>query len=536
MDKKHIELALLNIDKFGDTDIFPFTIEKQIFFDNKKDVIKHIQNIHSKHTEYLDKLPPVNINTFSPVGYTGFRWATQIDPIWNVYLLSLVLSIADKIETERISSTKNIIHSYRYSPDSSNGTLFDSNINWLSFQKKSLELVKNSDYQFVVACDVADFYSRIYHHKLENALLRLGLTDDTPKKILDILQKFSGTNSYGLPIGGPAARILAELTLNNTDKILQMNGIVFTRFVDDIHLFAKTQEEAHASLNYLAIKLMTNEGLTLQKHKTQILSKSEFINLVSSRLNAETEDGKTKHRAKFMSLPVRYDPYSPTANEDYKKIKNELGQFDILDLLNEELRKTRIHQQFSKHLLKTLNVLDENIVSNAFIAISDRIELLYPIFPNLMIAAFSNFEKLNHDSKKILISKLRELVVKDSYIIQVELNVAYLIRVLGKDHTSENEEIIAQLYRKFPNSILVKSWVMQVFTHWKLHFWLTDQKQNFPTMSKWERRIFIIASYFMKDEGSHWRTHNKKGFTEFEIIVRDWAASKVSNTNWEIPL
>jgi hypothetical protein len=301
-------------------------------------------------------------------------------------------------------------------------------------------------------------------------------------------------------------------------------------------LFAKTQEEAHASLNYLAIKLMTNEGLTLQKHKTQILSKAEFINLVVSRLNADTEDGKTKHRAKFMSLPIRYDPYSPTADEDYRNIKKELGQFDILDLLNEELRKTRIHQQFSKHLLKTLNVMDESIVSNAFIAISNRMELLYPIFSNLMIAAFANFEKLNKESKATLISKLRELVVNDSYIIQVELNVAYLIRVLGKNHTTENEEIIAQLYKKFPNSILVKSWTMQVFTHWKLQFWLTDQKQNFPTMSKWERRIFIIASYFMKDEGSHWRSFNKKGFSEFEIIVRDWAAQKVSDKNWEIPL
>ncbi len=40
----------------------------------------------------------------------------------------------------------------------------------------------------------------------------------------------------------------------------------------------------------------------------------------------------------------------------------------------------------------------------------------------------------------------------------------------------------------------------------------------------------------MKDEGSHWRTHNKNGFSEFEIIVRNWAAKKIINTNWEIPL
>ena len=78
---------------------------------------------------------------------------------------------------------------------------------------------------------------------------------------------------------------------------------------------------------------------------------------------------------------------------------------------------------------------------------------------------------------------------------------------------------------------------MQVFTNWKLSFWLSDQKQNFPTMSKWERRIFIIASYFMKDEGKHWISHNKDGFSDFEKIVSNWASmQKGKNLNWSITL
>jgi hypothetical protein len=284
------------------------------------------------------------------------------------------------------------------------------------------------------------------------------------------------------------------------------------------------------------MKLMANEGLTLQKHKTQILSKAEFVNLVESRLNADTEEGKTTHRAKFMSLPIRYDPYSPSADEDYKKIQSELKEFDILDLLNEELRKTRIHQQFSKHLLKAFNVLDSNIVSQAIKAISKRLDLLYPIFPSLMIATFANFEKLDDNTKRILISSLQELVQKDSYIIQIELNVAYLVRVIGKDHTSENEELLAQLYRKFSNSILVKSWITQVFASWRMQFWLSDLKPNFSTMTKWERKIFILGSYFMKDEGRHWRDHNKNNFSDYEMIVRDWGAEKIQSKTWEIPL
>jgi hypothetical protein len=536
MDKKYIELAIKNITRYGDTDIFPFPIENNVFFDNQEKTVKHFLKFDSSYSENIDKSPPVNISTCSPIGYTGFRWATQIDPEWNAYFLALVLSVAEESEKQRVKTEQKVIHSYRFKPDYETGQLFDIDINWRSFHLESLEIAKSDKYEYVVTCDIADFYSRIYHHRLENALLRLNFNNDTPKRIMGILQKFSGTNSYGLPIGGPAARILAELALNNLDKILKLNGIRFTRFVDDIHLFASSKEEAHQFLNFLSIKLMNNEGLTLQKHKTQILTKSEFIKLVSSRIHADSEDGKTQYRTKFMALPVRYDPYSPTADEDYKEIKKELESFDILGLLNEELRKSRIHQQFSKHLLKSLSVLDSEIVSEAFIAIVQRLDLLYPIFPNLMMAATHNFDKLNPRAQERLLDALQELVKTDSYIIQIELNAAYMVRLLGKKQTTENEETLSFLNKKFQDSMLVRSWILQVFSNWKMDFWLSDLRSNFPTMTKWERRIFIVASYFMKDEGSHWRNHNKKGFSDFEILIRDWAADRIQIKDWNIPL
>lgn len=536
MNKKTIGLAIDNVTKYGDTDIFPFPIENHIFFDRKKEIISYIENLHKNFDEFQSKFPPININTCSPVGNTGFRWTTLIDPIWNLYFLSLVISISEKIEKARIPTDKEQIFSYRFEPNYTDGSLFNKNINWQAFQKKSLEIVKNENFEYVIVCDIADFYNRIYHHRLENALLQLGLSSDTPKRIMTILQKFSGTNSYGLPIGGPASRILSELSLNNIDRILKLNGIKFCRFVDDFHIFSKTREDAHASLNTLAMKLMSNEGLTLQKHKTQILTKAEFINLVASRLNLDTEDGITRKKAKFLALPIRYDPYSPTADDDYKKIKKDLKEFDILDLLNEELRKTRLHQQFSKHLLKSFNILEPKIVSSAFIAISNRLEFLYPIFPNIMIAAYANFEKLNDDAQNSLMNKLQQLIKNDSYIIQVELNVAFLVRIVGRLYTPENEELIGILYKKFTHSILVKTSIIKVLIRWKLQYWLSDLKNNFQTMSTWERRLFILGSYVMKDEGKHWREHNKDNFTEFELIVRAWGAEKSQINNWELPL
>lgn len=536
MEKRHIELALLNIDKFGDTDIFPFTIEKQIFFDKKAEIIKYIENMHANFEEYLEKFAPKNISTFSPVGYTGFRWATQIDPIWNAYFLALVLSVAEEIEKKRIPLEDSVIHSYRFSPHYQNGTLFYETANWRSFQNQSLEVLKNSDFEYVVVCDIADYYSKILHQNLKRELECIDSTGETSQKISRILKKFSGANLHGLPIGGPAARILAELILSNTDAALQNSNIVFNRFVDDIHLFAKTRDDAHSQLYFLSTILMKNEGLTLQKHKTQIVTKDEFIRLVASKLNAENEEKNTIDRTKFMSLNVRHDPYSPTADEEYSKIKNEILKFDILRLLNEELNKTKIQQQFFKHILKTLSVLDEKTVSEAFVVMSENIRKLYTVFPMFMISIHANFHKLNKECKKILMSKFIELVNSHNYVLELELNVAYMLRVVGKEHTKESEEIVTNLYSKFSSSILVKSWIIQVFARWKNHNWIENQKQYFDVMSKWERRIFIVASNFMVDGGVEWRKNNQNGFNEYERIVQKWAESKIQDSNWELPL
>jgi hypothetical protein len=56
----------------------------------------------------------------------------------------------------------------------------------------------------------------------------------------------------------------------------------------------------------------------------------------------------------------------------------------------------------------------------------------------------------------------------------------------------------------------------------------------FNGLSKWERRCFIVASYFLTDEGKHWRNHNKSVFDLSEFVVRDWFADRFQ-TNAAVP-
>lgn len=259
-------IAVENIARHGDTDIFPYPPENHLFFDRKSDVVDLLLSIHDSFDEFLTTCPPVNENTLAPTGYVGFRWATQIDSLWNAYLLGLVISIGPKVEAARLPPTERTVFSYRYSPSTTDFSLFDRSSSWSQFQERSLELAQK--HKYVLSCDISDFYGRIYHHRLENALRWAGVDKDLLKQLMKLLQVFGDTKSYGLPVGGPAARLLSELLLNTTDRLLQNRSVAFCRFADDYYLFANSVEEAHRHLVFLSMKLLQNEGLSLQKSKS----------------------------------------------------------------------------------------------------------------------------------------------------------------------------------------------------------------------------------------------------------------------------
>src|ERR1041385_1461255 len=133
--------AIDNIVAYGDTDIFPFPIEHHIFFVDHEAVLNLLTEINSSFDEFLtDRQPPVNLSALSPVGYTGFRWATQLDPVWNAYVLSLVISIGQDIEGKRIPTAKQTVFSYRFIGPTEDHSIFDKAIGWPEFQARSLEL------------------------------------------------------------------------------------------------------------------------------------------------------------------------------------------------------------------------------------------------------------------------------------------------------------------------------------------------------------------------------------------------------------
>lgn len=531
--KKTMELAIKNIATHGDTDIFPYPTENHLLHDKPQELIGVLLDLDKNFRELVTSIPVLTSKNLSAVGYNGFRYGTQIDPLWNTYLLALVLTIAEDLEKKRVSNS--IVFSYRYAPDLTTGSLFDKSIGWHEFQTTAIKHAQ--EFPFILRCDISDFYPRIYHHRLENAIKSATAKGDASQRILELVSAIAEGPSYGLPVGGAAARILSETLLNRVDRLLISEEIKFCRFVDDYIIFAKTKEAAHSALIKLSSLLLSNEGLSLQKTKTRILSAAEFLATSEFSEPAEGESNEEQVARTFRRLRVHYDPYSPTAEGDYEKLKTELKKFDIVGMLARELVKSKIDEGLTKRLISAIRHLNPASQNEAMLSMLKSIDLLYPIFPSVMLLCKNLIPSLSSETRDAVFSTIRNLISSDSYITQVPTNLAFALRVLVHDEKDESEVIFASVYKNTA-SMLIKRDVILLMAFRRAEYWVSNCRNNFSTLTAWERRALLIASYILRDEGSHWRDSVKKNLNPYDQLILKWTGeSKTSKGHdWRVPL
>ena len=514
-----IKAAVKNIATYGDTDIFPFSFEQHIFHDQPALIHGALEKIHADFDAQLAQNAPDNINTLAPVGYTGYRWASQLDPLWNAYYLSLVIEMGPSIENARIPVAEETVFSYRFVKPAEDGGIFDPNVNWRAFVEKAQEVASQKTagdsavYPYVLVCDISDFYSRIYHHRVENALKWLKTKPETVKRILDILQVFSGTVSYGLPVGGPASRLLAELALNSVDKLLRGEGIRFCRFVDDYRIFCESKEDAYQRLIFLS-EMLFNEGLSLQKNKTRILTAKEFLDETKLLIKVDQidEDNLTEED-KLLRLSIHFDPYSDTRVDDYENLKEQVAKVDVAGILGRELEKTRIDPTVTKQAISVIRVLEPDAqreIIGSLLQI-DNLHTLAPVFSRLMTVLRGLYLDLDEETQDLIDSGLSALIRNESHVVQVDLNLAYTIQVMRRRCTQKTEALFVRIFKK-STSPLVRREIVIAWAGWQHNHSLTNLKKNFGALSKWERRAFIVGSYILSDEGKTLERTQQKVF------------------------
>ncbi|MEV4343552.1 RNA-directed DNA polymerase [Actinoplanes sp. NPDC049596] len=537
IDRAAFDRAVKNVATRGDTDVFPFPIENHVLHDKNDEVVDLLMRISNDFRASLSNTPITQHSSLAPVGYAGYRWTTQIDPAWNAYLLGLVTSLAPAIEQARIDPEEKTVFSYRYDSDPANG-LFEVD-GWRKFQERCLDLA--SRHRFVVSVDIADFYTRIYHHRLENALQEVDDSSfERSKQIISILTRISDGTSYGLPVGGNAARLLSELVLNRVDRLLlaESEAGEFCRYADDYRFFVDDMQSAHRCIGMLSEKLMRNEGFSLQKAKTRIFTSSEYDLVTESQQQGDPESAGRR----FLGLRLHFDPYATTAVEDYDRMMEQVSEFDILGMLRDEITKGRIHISLTKRLVSALRYMDEGSRAQAVVSLLENVETLAPIIPQVMLAVRQCLDDIQDEvAAAEILSTVRGLIDDNHYVAKNDLNLAYIVRVLGARKATENERMLIRIYgaahgygsESAPN---IQRDIVLTMAKWDARYWLSERKRSFGRDHDWVRRAFRVASFSLGDEGRHWRRSNRPTAGSFDEIVERWASERANQSGWSVPV
>ena len=319
------------------------------------------------------------------------------------------------------------------------------------------------------------------------------------------------------------------------DRLLLSSGVTFGRFADDYHIFASNEEEAYQYLLLFSQKLLENEGLLLQKAKTRVMTSDEF--LANSEFAADNEpDGEPERQAReFLRFRLHYDPYSQTAAEDYEVLKSELSKFDIVGMLSREMRKSRVHQALARKLISALKHLEPPQRESAVASLFEQLDVLYPVLPAILLLAKGVINELSDTTRERVFQIVRDLLRARSHIVFVPAHLAYAVRLLAFDSSEEANEILTSLYNQ-TNSSAIRRDIIYVMARRRADFWVSDVRKSFNTVTEWERRALIVASYILGDEGTHWRNSFKRAMPDMQALVRDWAGEKNNGALWEIPV
>ena len=138
----------------------------------------------------------------------------------------------------------------------------------------------NKDFTYAASFDLTSFYDSIDHHVLRHFLRELRIDEDLIQFLLSSLKTWTSNtwttvsniiyHEHGIPQGPLASGLLSEVVLKHIDdRGVRPGATIYLRYVDDIKMFAKTEETLKQRL--VSLDLAAKEiGLFPQSAKINI--------------------------------------------------------------------------------------------------------------------------------------------------------------------------------------------------------------------------------------------------------------------------
>jgi len=183
-------------------------------------------------------------------------------------------------------------------------------------------------------------------------------------------------------------------------------------------------------------------------------------------------------------------------------------------------------ESLTRKLIKSIKYLDAETKQKAVLSLMDNLEVLYPLFGQIMITLRAIYDELNPDTKTSVLQRVRELIAGNSHIICVPTHMAYALRLLAQDNSVECDALLADLYKQ-QHSMMIRRDIILAMARHNADYWLSNCRKQYATLTEWEKTAMVIASFLLGDEGDHWRRVIRGGVSPMAELAMKWVESKV---------
>ncbi|WP_424927902.1 RNA-directed DNA polymerase [Amaricoccus tamworthensis] len=501
---RHFLRAAREIGHSGENDTLPYDIDASFIRDMAEDLaticINLFEEINNKGfgdaVKFLNGMTVVYERLLAPTGSNGFRITTQIHPFWNLYLNGLGLAVAEANEPIRSDRA----HSYRLGTE--DPAFFDRKRSWRTYKEATLaEKALEKEECVVVQTDISSFYEHIYHHRLENVIKDLGPANSTVALQIDrILNKLAAGRSFGLPVGGQCARILAETMMTPIDVALSDAGLVWHRYVDDFTLICDSRQKAYEALSVLSHAL-ADYGLSLNRTKTSTLSARHYADYVAAQLG-EGEDAS----AELRELDLHFDPYSDTANVEYEKLKESFKDIDIQFLIDLEKDKSEPDNFVVMQISRALKFQEPNVAAQLCKTLLDprNLDSFRASWSKIMRGVYAVRSKPEFSDFHEQIDKLLDRLIDSSpHLLTPEANLLHFLRAIRFSRTARRGAFVKQTFNN--NSSMVRRFCIDCWTNWGDRQAFNQLRNKWQNLTADEQRMFWLSTARFGDEGKHAR-------------------------------
>ncbi|MGV1835104.1 RNA-directed DNA polymerase [Rhizobium rhizogenes] len=503
--RKHFLHAALEIGQNGENDTLPYDIDAAFIKEKSKDLSQIcfdlFQLIDAKSVKeaaaFVNELTIGAERLLVPSGSHGFRITTKIHPFWNLYLNGLGLAIAEANERHRSAR----VHSYRLGGQKP--AFFDGTKSWRAYKQATIqENALKIDGCVVIQTDISSFYEHIYHHRLENAVKDLGDEGSTVAvQVNRILSKLAAGRSFGLPVGGQCARILAEVMMTPIDLSLSDAGITWHRYVDDFTLICGSQQDAYEALSVLSHSL-ADYGLSLNRSKTTFFSAKHYAEYIAAQLG-EGEDASVALR----ELDLHFDPYSDTARVEYEQLKKSFENIDIQFLLDLEKEKSQPDSFVLAQIGRALKFQEPQVAAQLCATLLDpkNLDSFRASWSKIMRGVYS---VRSNDEFAAVFDQIDDLLDRvpssTEHLLMPEANLLHFLRAVRFKRTEIRGAFVRRFYDQ-SSSQSVKRACIDCWRHWRARASFTRLRNQWQNLSPDEQRMLWLAAGNFGDDGIHAR-------------------------------